>query len=194
MGLSDTSTATEHAPQGLSAVRARLAQARGKTYWRSLEELADTAEFKQLLHQEYPREAAVWDGSISRRRFLQLIGASLALAGVSGCMPRSANEKIVPYVRQPEGVTPGVARYFATAALMGGYALGVLAESHEGRPTKLEGNPAHPASLGATNAFAQALILQMYDPDRSQAVLNAGRESSWQQLTTAISGTKVRLK
>ncbi len=189
MGLSDTSTATEHAPQGLSAVRARLAQARGKTYWRSLEELADTAEFKQLLRQEYPREAAVWDGSISRRRFLQLIGASLALAGVAGCTPRSANEKIVPYVRQPEGVTPGVARYFATAALMSGYALGVLAESHEGRPTKLEGNPEHPASLGATNAFAQALILQMYDPDRSQAVLNAGRESSWQQFTTAISGT-----
>ena len=88
-------------------------------------------------------------------------------------MPRSANEKIVPYVRQPEGVTAGRGPYFATAALMGGYALGVLAESHEGRP-KLEGNPAHrPAS--ATNAFAQALILQMYDPDRSQAVLNAGR-------------------
>lgn len=183
------STAPEQAAQGLAAMRARLAQARGKTYWRSLEELADTAEFKQLLRQEYPREAAVWDGSLSRRRFLQLIGASLALAGVAGCTPRNANEKIVPYVRQPEGVTPGVARYFATAVLMGGQALGVLAESHEGRPTKLEGNPEHPASLGATNAFAQALILQMYDPDRSQTVLNAGHESSWQQFTSAISST-----
>ena len=104
---------------------------------------------------------------LSRRRFLQLSSASLALAGLTACT-RQPLEKIVPYVKQPEELVPGVPLYFATAATLGGYATGVLVESHMGRPTKIEGNPEHPASLGATDALTQAAILGLYDPDRSQ--------------------------
>jgi MoCo/4Fe-4S cofactor protein with predicted Tat translocation signal len=165
-----------------------LTQSQGKKYWRSLEELAEGEEFRQLLSQQYPRGAAALDGAMSRRRFLQLIGASMALAGLAGCTANQPNETIVPYVRQPEGLIPGVASYYATAMILRGYALGILAESHEGRPTKIEGNPDHPASLGATDPYAQALVLELYDPDRSKYVLNAGQQSSWDQFAGAIGG------
>ncbi len=124
---------------------------------------------------------------MSRRRFLQLMGASLALAGLSGCgsaAPAPTNEKIVPYVKQPEEIIPGKPLFFATAMPLAGFASGVLVESHEGRPTKIEGNPDHPASLGATDAFAQASILTLYDPDRSQVVAHAGRISTWSAFLT----------
>src|SRR5207248_2843893 len=101
-----------------------------------------------------------------RRKFLKLMGASLALAGLTACT-RQPMETIMPYVRAPEEVIPGKPLFFATAFEMSGFAIGVLAESHEGRPTKIEGNPEHPASLGATDLFAQASVLSLYDPDRS---------------------------
>ena len=115
---------------------------------------------------------------MSRRGFLQLSGASLALAGLTGCTKQPL-EKIIPYVKQPEQLIPGKPLFFATALTHAGYATGVLAESHQGRPTKIEGNPDHPASLGATDYFAQAAVLTLYDPERSQTILFNGRLGTW---------------
>jgi len=165
----------------LDAVRERLRTKRGPEFWRSLDELAETTEFQDLLHREFPRHASEWtddkDG-VSRRGFLQLAGASLTLAGLTACT-KQPTEEIVPYVKQPEQLIPGKPLFFATALTVGGYATGVLAESHQGRPTKIEGNPDHPASLGATDVFAQAAVLSLYDPERSQTILHAGRAATW---------------
>lgn len=141
----------------------------GKLYWRSLEELADTEEFREFVSREFPQAAEEWDDPVERRTFLKLMGASLALAGLSGCVYQPP-EKIVPYVTQPEEIVPGKALYFATAMQLGGVATGLLAKSNEGRPTKLEGNPDHPGSRGATDVFTQASLLDLYDPDRSQTL------------------------
>jgi MoCo/4Fe-4S cofactor protein with predicted Tat translocation signal len=173
----------------LDSIRQRLSTARGVEYWRSLEELADTDEFRELLHQEYPRHASAWLDSLDRRDFLKLMGASLALAGLSGCLsssPAPRDEKIVPYVKQPEEIIPGKPLFFATAMPLAGYGRGVLAESHMGRPTKIEGNPDHPASLGSSDAFMQASILSLYDPDRSQVLSNAGRIGTWNSFFSAM--------
>jgi molybdopterin-containing oxidoreductase family iron-sulfur binding subunit len=171
-------------PLDLAAIRERLAEAQGQQYWRSLEELAQTEDFQEFLHREFPRKASVM-GSVSRREFLKLMGASLALAGLNACT-NQPREKIVPYVRPPEEVIPGKPLFFATAMPLGGFARGVLVESHMGRPTKIEGNPEHPASLGATDVFAQASVLTLYDPDRSQVVINAGRISTWDNFLTSV--------
>jgi MoCo/4Fe-4S cofactor protein with predicted Tat translocation signal len=159
-------------------VRERLRIKQGPEYWRSLEELASTPEFEDLLHREFPRFASEWPSGVSRRGFLQLASASLALAGLTGCTKQPL-EKIIPYVRQPEQLIPGKPLYFATAITHAGYAMGVLAESHQGRPTKIEGNPDHPASLGAADSFAQASVLTLYDPERSQSILHNGRAGTW---------------
>jgi molybdopterin-containing oxidoreductase family iron-sulfur binding subunit len=148
--------------------------------------LAGSEEFHTLLTQEFPQQAVGWFDGVSRRDFLKLMGASLALAGLNGCRPALVDEKIVPYVNQPEEIVPGRPLFFATAFAMGGVGTGVLVESHEGRPTKIEGNPNHPSSLGATDAFAQASILTLYDPDRSQVVRNAGRISTWNAFLTVV--------
>ncbi|HEX8651609.1 MAG TPA: TAT-variant-translocated molybdopterin oxidoreductase [Pyrinomonadaceae bacterium] len=146
-----------------------LATQDGKEYWRSLEELADTDEFQEFLAREYPQQAEEWHDAVGRRTFLKLMGASLALAGLSNCTYQPP-ELIVPYVRQPEAEVPGKPLYFATAMTLSGVATGLLAKSNEGRPTKLEGNPDHPGSRGATDHFAQASLLTLYDPDRSQTL------------------------
>ncbi len=125
------------------------------------------------------------DAGVDRRDALRLMGASLALAGLTGCTVQPAR-KIVPYVDQPEEVVPGKPLFFATTMPWCGYGMGVLVESHEGRPTKVEGNPGHPASLGATDAFAQASVLSLYDPDRSQAITYRGEISSWSAFLEAI--------
>src|SRR5437879_8543237 len=114
------------------------------------------------------------------------MAASLAFASLTGCAA-APPEKIVPYVRPPEELLPGKPIVFATSMVSTGYGLGLLVESHMGRPTKIEGNPEHPASLGATDVFAQAAVLSLYDPDRSQVVSNAGRISTWSAFLTAIS-------
>ncbi len=154
-------------------------------WWRSLEERAATPEFEESLGGEFPSHAAVWDDGLSRRRFLELSGASLALGGLAACT-RQPREQIVPYVKQPEEVVPGRPIFFATAFPLAGYATGLLVESHTGRPTKVEGNPDHPSSLGATDAFAQASILGLYDPDRSQILTQFGRIRTWQALAEAV--------
>jgi MoCo/4Fe-4S cofactor protein with predicted Tat translocation signal len=152
----------------------------GSDFWRSLEEYAGTPEFGEMLGREFPRHASEWneDDGVSRRRFLELSGASLALAGLTACV-KQPREGLVPYVRQPEEVVPGRPLFFATAFTLGGYATGILVESNTGRPTKVEGNPQHPASLGATDLFAQASILSLYDPDRSQTITKLGQIRPW---------------
>ncbi len=145
--------------------------------WRSLRERAEGADAGAGRSDEFPADYFAEGGGLSRRDFWRFAGASAALAGLAGCT-RQPEEKIVPYVEQPEQVVPGRPLFFATAMPQPGGALGLLVESHLGRPTKVEGNPRHPASLGATDASAQASILGLYDPDRSQVVLRNGRISS----------------
>ncbi|MDQ3257232.1 MAG: TAT-variant-translocated molybdopterin oxidoreductase, partial [Acidobacteriota bacterium] len=160
-------------PLEMEDVRQKLGAARGKEYWRSLDELADSEEFAELLHREFPQAASEMEEGTDRRTFIKLMGASLALAGVGGCIYQPP-ETIIPYVRQPEGLVPGKPLFFATAMSMGGAGVGLLVRSNMGRPTKIEGNELHPASLGATDLFSQASILTLYDPDRSQTLINRG--------------------
>ena len=127
---------------------------------------------------------------ISRRSFLKLLGASIALAGIEGCT-RMPAEKILPYVNQPE-FTPGVASHYATAMVLDGYASGVLVESHDGRPTKIEGNPDHPASLGAAGIFEQASLLQLYAPHRAKRVRRGNATSTWRAFTTDMVPASLR--
>jgi molybdopterin-containing oxidoreductase family iron-sulfur binding subunit len=161
-----------------AAIRSRLAGSDGRLYWRSLSELADTPDFRDYLHREFPEQASEWNDPTGRRNFLKLMSASLALAGVGACTTQPP-EDIVPYVRQPEDIVPGRPLFFASAIPLGGIARPVLVESHMGRPTKIEGNPEHPASLGATDVLTQAAVLGLYDPDRSQTVTYRGEVRPW---------------
>lgn len=170
----------------LLAARDKLAT-QGPQYWRSLQELAGDPEFLLQVHREFPKGASEWLSSVSRRDFLSLMAASLALAGMTGCV-KQPTEEIIPYVVQPDNVVPGIPKFYATAMTLGGYGIPVLAESHMGRPTKIEGNPQHPASLGGSDLFSQASILDLYDPDRSEDVTFNGEISSWFSFIGAIRG------
>ena len=176
----------------LAAVRSRLEGARGREYWRSLDELSATPEFKEMVEREFPRQAIGWaedeNPEEGRRNFLKLMGASLALGGLAACT-RQPTEHIMPYVRQPEDLIPGRPLFFATATTLNGVATGILAESHEGRPTKIEGNPEHPASLGACSVYSQASVLGLYDPDRSQTISLNGEIRSWGHFVTMLRDT-----
>jgi molybdopterin-containing oxidoreductase family iron-sulfur binding subunit len=152
-------------------------EASGKTHWRSLGELHGSAAFAGQAEREFPEGASEAPSGFGRRRFISLMGASLALSGLVGC--RRPEETIVPYTRAPEEVIPGRPLYFATALPMLGTAFGLIVESHEGRPTKIEGNPRHPESLGATSAFLQASVLDLYDPDRSDSPHQGAEKRSW---------------
>ena len=140
----------------------------GKTYWRSLDELQQTPEFQEFLHREFPTAASEFPEGMSRRRWMQLMGASLTLGGIAGC--RWEPEKIAPLSVRPENRIPGKPEYFATSIEVGGMPRHLVATCYDGRPIKLEGNPDHPFSLGATDAFSQASILGLYDPDRSDSL------------------------
>jgi len=179
----EDSTVHEHSLD-LAAVRAKLREKSGKQYWRSLEELADDPHFEDLLHREFPRQASEWDETVDRRNFLKLAAASLAFAGISGC--RQPDELIVPYVKQPDGLIPGKPQFYATAMPFGADAVGVLVESHEGRPTHVAGNPDHPSSLGGTDVITQASVLNLYDPDRAQTVTNLGEIRTWSDFLLAM--------
>src|SRR5262252_3500283 len=170
-----------------ATVQRRLEQTKGPEYWRSLEELAGSPEFQEMLQREFPKGASEWLDSVSRRGFLQLMGASLAMAGMTGCTKLPLQE-IVPYVRQPEQMIPGRPMHYATAFTLSGYANPLLVESHLGRPTKIEGNSEHAASLGGTDIFAQASILEMYDPDRAQALTHLGDLQTWGAFVKEIKG------
>jgi MoCo/4Fe-4S cofactor protein with predicted Tat translocation signal len=157
----------------------------GKEYWRSVEEFVDAPEFAEYVKQEFPQHAETWDDGVSRRHFIKIMGASLALAGLSGCVIQPP-EKIVPYVRQQEELIPGKALFFATAMTLGGVGVGLLGKSNEGRPTKIEGNPDHPGSQGATDVYAQGSLLNLYDPDRSQEILFRGSPTTWQTFMNEV--------
>lgn len=163
---------------GVSAAEEQGSGSRQTVTWRSLDELAETGEERERFLREFPIDAPRDMAPLSRREFVRVMGATLALAGVSGCAWQPA-EKIVPYVDQPERIVPGKPLFFATSYQREGYACGILGESQMGRPTKLEGNPQHPASLGATDAWGQASLLGLYDPDRSQAVRYLGDLTTW---------------
>ena len=167
----------------LATVRAKLREKTGKQYWRTLEELAEDPHFEDLLHREFPRQASEWDENVDRRDFLKLAAASLALAGLSGC--NKAQGLIVPYVKQPDGMILGKPQFYATAMPFGADAIGVLVESHEGRPTHIAGNPDHPSSLGGTDVITQASVLNLYDPDRAQTVTNLGEIRTWSDFLIA---------
>ena len=171
----------------LATVKEQIEDTTGPEYWRSLEELAGSDEFQEMLHREFPKGASEWLDDFSRRGFLKTMGASLALAGLTGCTRMPITE-IVPYVRQPENVIPGRPMFYATAFALGGYASPILVESHLFRPTKIEGNPQHPASLGGTDVYAQASILDLYDPDRAQNITYMGDIRSWNAFMEAVRG------
>src|SRR5882757_6569798 len=166
----------------LAEVRAKLDGKTGKRFWKSLDELADTPEFNELMREEFPRQsgAGEWVDAVSRRGFLKVMGASLALAGLAGCT-KQPDEPIFPYVKQPEDLVLGKPMYFATAYPFPTGAIPVLVKSDSFRPIKVDGNPEHPMSKGKSDAFTQATLLDLYDPDRSQHVLHRGEVSSWQK-------------
>ena len=154
-----------------------------RTYWRSLAQLEDRPESRAFLEREFPGGASELPEGITRRDMMKLMGASLSLAGLAGC--RRPVEEIVPFVSAPEEMVPGIPRYYATTMPFGRSAYGLTVESHEGRPTKIEGNPSHPSTLGASSARVQASVLGLYDPDRSQAVTLRGEARSWNDFVTA---------
>ncbi|MGO9331455.1 MAG: 4Fe-4S dicluster domain-containing protein [Steroidobacteraceae bacterium] len=163
----------------------RVPKAEPALQWRGLEELqAHTAAAGAPRREQpvSPPDVATLD----RRQFLRLTAASLSLAGAGACS-RAPQQTIVPYVHAPPQLVAGDPLYFATAAALGGAAQGLLVKSNYGRPTKIEGNPAHPGSLGATDIFAQAAVLDLWDPDRAQAVLHRGQESTWESFVAALS-------
>ncbi|MCW8137651.1 MAG: TAT-variant-translocated molybdopterin oxidoreductase [Planctomycetota bacterium] len=147
-------------------------------YWRSLDELADTPEFRQYVEAEFPSRAQELVDPLSRRRFLQVMGASLALAGTGCDFIRWPKENILPFAARPQHRDPGTTVSYATSFDLGGVGTGLLVTSYDGRPIKVEGNPQHPESLGATSAIMQASVLDLYDPERSQAVQKVGAEGA----------------
>lgn len=168
----------------LVSLAKQLSENEKKTSWRSLQELAESDDFEEYLQKEFPRQGQAMN-LLNRRDFLKLLAASLSLAGLSACAPRSA-EKIVPYVNAPPEITSGEDLYYATAMEIDGFARGLLVKSTMGRPIKVEGNPEHPASLGATDAFGQAALLSLYDPDRAKVVRNQGRISTWEAFQSVL--------
>jgi molybdopterin-containing oxidoreductase family iron-sulfur binding subunit len=154
-----------------------------RTYWRSLAQIDDSPEYRAAVEREFPEGASELPEGISRRDLIMLVGASLSLAGLTGC--RRPVEEIVPFVTAPEDMVPGIPRHYATTMPFGRSAYGLVVESHEGRPTKIEGNPSHPGTLGASSTRIQASVLGLYDPDRSQTIRMKQDPRSWSEFVTA---------
>ncbi len=171
----------------LQTVQGKLAQAKGPNYWRSLDELSAAEGFQDFLHREFPRQAGEWLDDEGRRNFLKIMGASLALAGLGACT-KQPTEYIMPYVEEPEKLVAGKPLFYATAFPISGVANPILVETHEFRPTKVEGNPEHPASLGAADVPTQASVLGLYDPDRLQTINYLGEIRSYTSFLIAFVG------
>jgi MoCo/4Fe-4S cofactor protein with predicted Tat translocation signal len=152
-----------------------------KNYWKSFSELNDTEDYKKYLHKEFQDDASVLEKKEDRRDFIKFLGATTALAGLTGCSVRRPKQFIKPYAKMPEYIIPGKSLYYATTFALDEDVLGVLAESYEGRPTKIEGNPLHSSSLGAANAIHQASVLGLYDPDRQMHVVGDSESKSVEQ-------------
>jgi len=170
----------------LQALREKLAAGRGPAFWRTLDEAAESEELREYVEQEFPGLSGQIPQGVDRRSLLKVMAASLAMAGAAACT-KQPKELIVPYVRQPENIIPGLPLFYATAMPTAGYARGVLVESHLNRPTKVEGNPDHPASLGSTTIFEQGSVLNLYDPDRAEIVMREGSISNWPTFTGEFS-------
>src|SRR5260221_41434 len=175
----------------ISALRKAASGGDAPRFWRGLEELADTPEFRNHKENEFPHGANDPEAKLDRRDLMKVMAASAAFAGLTGCT-KLPTQSIVPYVRQPEQIIPGKALFYATAVTLGGVASGILVESNMAAPQKVEGNPDCPASLGATDAFAQASILGLYDPDRSQAEIHDGRVGSWTEFQNELTAALAR--
>ena len=165
-------------PMTLEQVRQELKAVKGKRYWRSVDELADTAEFQAAVEREFPGSAQEWVDPVSRRGFMKLMGASMALAGLAGCT-KQPDEPIYPYVKQPEDLILGKPMYFATAHPFVTGAVPLLVKSDQFRPIKIDGNPEHPYNQGSSDPFTQGTLLDLYDPDRSKHVTFRGEDREW---------------
>jgi molybdopterin-containing oxidoreductase family iron-sulfur binding subunit len=181
----DKQTEKASSPMSLAAVREELKSAKGKRYWRSVDELADTAEFQAAVEREFPGSAQEWVDPVSRRGFMKLMGASLALAGLAGCT-KQPDEPIYPYVKQPEDLILGKPNYFATAHPFVTGAVPLLVKSDQFRPIKIDGNPEHAYNRGSSDAFSQATLLDLYDPDRSQHATYRGENREWAEFAQAL--------
>jgi len=181
------------APVTLVQIRQQLKGQKGKKYWRSVDELANTPEFQAAVEREFPGSPHEWGDDVSRRGFLKFMGASAALAGLAGCT-KQPDEPIYPYVKQPEDLVLGKPNYFATAHPFVTGAVPLLVKSDQYRPIKIDGNPEHPYNQGASDPFTQGALLDLYDPDRSQHVLYRGENREWaefaQELRLKVAGTK----
>ncbi len=181
------------APMSLAQVREELKGVKGKRYWRSVDELADTPEFQAAVEREFPSAAQEWVDPVSRRGFMKLMGASMALAGLAGCT-KQPDEPIYPYVKAPEDLVLGKPNYFASANPFVTGAVPLLVKSDEFRPIKVDGNPDHAYNRGSSDVFSQGSLLDMYDPDRSKQVTFRGEGRSWAEFAEAfrlkVAGTK----
>ena len=186
-------TKNDPTPMTLVQVRQELKGVKGKKFWRSIDELADTAEFQAAVEREFPSAAQEWVDPVSRRGFLKVMGASLALAGLAGCT-KQPDETIYPYVKQPEDLVLGKPMYFATAHPFSTGGVPVLVKSDEFRPIKVDGNPEHAYNQGSSDPYTQGTLLDLYDPDRSQHVLYRGESREWAEFAQAfqekVAGTK----
>jgi molybdopterin-containing oxidoreductase family iron-sulfur binding subunit len=189
----DLVTRIAAAPKTLSVLREELKAVKGKRYWRSLDELAETAEFQAAVEHEFPRAIQQWVDPVTRRGFLKLMGASLALAGLAGCT-KQPDEPIYPYVKAPEDLILGRPNYFATAHPFVTGAVPLLVKSDQFRPIKIDGNPEHSYNLGSSDALTQATLLDLYDPDRSQRITYRGEDREWsvfaEELRTNVAMSK----
>ena len=181
------------APMTLARVREELKGAKGKRYWRSVDELADTADFQEAVEREFPGSAQEWVDPVSRRGFMKLMGASLALAGLAGCA-KQPDEPIFPYIKQPEDLILGKPMYFATAHPFVTGAVPLLVKTDQFRPIKIDGNPEHSYNRGSSDPFTQGTLLDLYDPDRSQHVTYRGENREWaefvKEFRLKVAGTK----
>ena len=197
MMTNDVQVVTSIAPakMTLAEVQAKLEGKRGKRYWKSLDELADTPGFQELMQEEFPRQAGAgeWVDPVSRRGFLKVMGASFALAGLAGCT-KQPDEPVFPYVKQPEDLILGKPMYFATAHPFPTGAIPVLVKSDAFRPIKLEGNPEHPAAKGKSDPFTQASLLDLYDPDRSRYPTFRGEQALWGNFQESFAGAVAATK
>ena len=183
--MTTKSAAPNQSQLTLADARNQLVQLTGKRYWRSIDELSGSPEFEAAVAREFPDAASEWVDPVSRRGFMKLMGASLALAGMAGCT-KQPDEPIFAYVKQPEDLVLGKSNFFATAAPFTTGAVPVLVKSDQFRPIKVDGNPEHPYNQGGSDPFTQATLLELYDPDRAQYVTRRGEKSTWADFELAL--------
>ncbi len=190
---SKANLAENEAPMSLEQVRAKLKGTSGKQFWRSVDELENTPEFQAAVEKEFPSAAQEWVDPVSRRGFLKIMGASMALAGLAGCT-KQPDEPIYPYVKAPEDLILGKPMYFATANPLPTGAVPLLVKSDEFRPIKVDGNPDHAYNRGTSDVFSQGTLLDLYDPDRSQHVTYEGEGRDWAEFAVALRDKVVSTK